>query len=89
MPLILYNESILRVCDRFIINWYVHYSLDGVQVVNEQVEFIKESLPFIVSTKQRRFTEKYEALELLYDLPSLDVPCKYYIIYQTWHLFSF
>ena len=46
--------------------------------MNEQVKFIKESLPFIALNKQISFIEKYEELALLYDLPSLDIPCKYY-----------
>ena len=49
-------------------------------MINELVEIIKESLPFIVSAKQRNFVEKFEAVALLYDLPSLDIPCKYYYL---------
>ena len=48
--------------------------------MNELVEMIKESLPFIVLAKQRHFVEKYEAVALLYDLPSLVIPRKYYYL---------
>ena len=44
--------------DRSIKNWFVLYSLGGAQVINELVEIIKESLPFIVSTKQRHLTNQ-------------------------------
>ena len=40
-------------------------------MINELVEIIKESLPFIVLVKLRHFVEKYETVALLYDLPSL------------------
>ena len=61
-----------------IIHWFVLFRLGGAQVINELVEIIKESSPFIVSSKQNHFIEEYEALALLYDLPSLDTSCKYY-----------
>ena len=48
--------------------------------MNELVEIIKESLPFIVLAKQRHFVEKYEAVALLYDLPFLVISCKYYYL---------
>ena len=49
-------------------------------MINELVEIMKESLPFIVLAKQRHFFEKYEAVALLNDLPSLVIPCKYYYL---------
>ena len=55
-----------------IIHWFVLFLLGGAHVINGLVEIIKESLPFIVSSKQNYFIEKYEAMALLYDLPSLD-----------------
>ena len=75
--------------DQTIINSFVLYSLGGAQVINELVEIIKESLPFIVLAKQRHFVEKYEALALLYDLPSLDIPCKYYYLPNITLIFPF
>ena len=66
--------------DRTIINLFVLYSLGCAQVINELVAIIQESLPSIVSTKQRHFLEKYEALALLYDLTSLDISCKCYYL---------
>ena len=74
--------------NRSIINWFVLYALGGAHVINELVEIIKEYLLFIVLAKQRHFVDKYEAVALPYDLPSLLIPCKYYI-YQTLDLFSF
>ena len=47
-------------------------------MINELVKFIKESLPFVASNKRISYMEKYEALALLYDFPSLDIPSKYY-----------
>ena len=62
----------------------IHYklicSLPAAQVINELVEIIKESLPFTLLAKLRHFVEKYEAVGLLYDLPSLVIPCKYYYL---------
>ena len=54
--------------------------------MNDLVDIIKES--FNVLAKQRHFVEKYEAVVLLYDLPSLVILVSI-IIYQTLHLFSF
>ena len=52
--------------------------LGGALMINGLVEIIQESLPFIVSSNQNHFIEKYEVLALLYDRPSLDTSCKYY-----------
>ena len=41
-----------------IIHWFVLFLLGGAQVINGLVEIIKESLPFIVSSKQNHFIEK-------------------------------
>ena len=49
-------------------------------MINELVKFIKEYLPFIVLNKHISIIEKYDELVLLYDLPSLDIPCKNYFL---------
>ena len=56
------------------------YRLGGAQVIIDLVKIIKESLPFRILAKQRHFVEKYEAVTLLYDLPSLVIPCKFYYL---------
>ena len=58
-------------------------------MINELVDIIKEFLPFIVPTKQRHFLEKYEALALMYDLPSLDIPRTYYYLPNITFIFPF
>ena len=57
-------------------------------MINELVKFIKESLPFIVLNKQISLMEKYEELAHLYDLFSLDIPCKYYSLPNITFLIS-
>ena len=49
-------------------------SLANKQVINELVEFIQETLPFIATDKQKSFVMKYEDLAVLHNVSSLDVP---------------
>ena len=56
-------------------------------MINEIVKFIQERLPCIKKDKQTSFLMKYEDLAVLYNLPSLDIPRKFYtlpnIIFST------
>ena len=58
-------------------------------MINELVDIIQESLPFVVLAIQRHFVEKYEAVALLYHIPSLGIPCKYYYLPNITFIFLF
>ena len=62
------------------INRFDFCSLSNKQVINEPVKFIQETFPFISTDKQTSFVMKYEDLDVLYNLPSLDLPRKCYTL---------